>query len=109
MRYATSIARAALFELIATDVARSFAPEGIAVLRAALAEMERACRTGDLNGYVWANVDFYDHNTRLANNRIVNAHSRFASDTHVAAAPSQSVTAGLAEVARRSYSPDEGL
>ena len=64
-------ARAALFELIATDVARSVAPGGKAALRAALAEMERTCRTGDLNGYVWANVDFYDRNTQLANNRVV--------------------------------------
>lgn len=64
-------ARAALFELIATDVARSVAPGGIAALRAAIAEMERTCRVGDLNGYVWANVDFYDRNTQLANNRVV--------------------------------------
>ena len=64
-------ARAALFELIATDVARSIAPSGIAALRAALGEMERTCRAGDLNGYVWANVDFYDRNTQLANNRAV--------------------------------------
>ena len=64
-------ARAALFELIATDVARSVTLEGMAPLRAALVEMERACRTSDLNGYVWANVDFYDRNTQLANNRTV--------------------------------------
>ncbi len=64
-------ARAALFELIATDVARSVTTEGIAALRAALAEMERTCHSGDLNGYVWANVDFYDRNTQLANNRAV--------------------------------------
>lgn len=64
-------ARAALFELIATDVAHFASPEGIALLRATLNEMERASRTGDLNGYVWANVDFYDRNTQLANNKIV--------------------------------------
>ena len=33
--------------------------------------MERTCRARDLNGYVWANVDFYDRNTQLANNRAV--------------------------------------
>lgn len=64
-------ARAALFELIASDVARTVSSEGIAALRAALAEMERTCRNNDLNGYVWANVDFYDRNTQLANNRTV--------------------------------------
>jgi DNA-binding GntR family transcriptional regulator len=64
-------ARAALFELIATDVAHSVTAEGLATLRAALAEMERVCRSEDLNGYVWANVDFYDRNTQLANNRTV--------------------------------------
>jgi DNA-binding GntR family transcriptional regulator len=64
-------ARAALFELIATDVARSVTSEGLAPLRRALAEMERAARSGDLNGFVWANVDFYDRNTQLADNRTV--------------------------------------
>ena len=37
-------ARAALFELIATDVARSASADGIAALRAALGEMERSYR-----------------------------------------------------------------
>jgi len=64
-------ARAALFELIATDVARSASADAIAMLRATLSEMEHACRNADLNGYVWANVDFYDCNTQLANNRTV--------------------------------------
>lgn len=64
-------ARAALFELIATDVARSATAEDIASLRTILAEMERSWRNNDLNGYVWANVDFYDRNTQLANNRTV--------------------------------------
>ncbi len=64
-------ARAALFDLIATEVARSITPDGIRALYAALAEMESACRAGDLNGFVWANVDFYDRNTQLGNNRTV--------------------------------------
>jgi DNA-binding GntR family transcriptional regulator len=33
--------------------------------------MESACRDDDLNGFVWANVDFYDRNTQLGNNRTV--------------------------------------
>jgi DNA-binding GntR family transcriptional regulator len=64
-------ARAALFDLIATDVARRAPAEGISGLRTPLAEMERAYRSSDLNGFVWANVDFYDRNTQLANNRTV--------------------------------------
>ncbi len=64
-------ARAALFDLIATDVARFARPEGLAALRTPLAEMEQAYRKTDLNGFVWANVDFYERNTQLANNRTV--------------------------------------
>jgi len=64
-------ARAALFELIASGVARSASAEGLAMLRAALTVMEHACLNNDINDYVWANVDFYDRNTQLANNRAV--------------------------------------
>jgi DNA-binding GntR family transcriptional regulator len=64
-------ARAALFDLIATDVARFAPAEDIAALRVPLVAMEKAYRNGDLNGFVWANVDFYDQNTQLANNRTV--------------------------------------
>jgi DNA-binding GntR family transcriptional regulator len=64
-------ARAALFDLIATAVAKSARAEDIAALRASLAEMEQAYRDADLNSFVWANVDFYDRNTQLANNRTV--------------------------------------
>lgn len=64
-------ARAALFDLIATDVARFALVDDIAALRTPLAAMEKACQNDDLNAFVWANVDFYDHNTQLANNRTV--------------------------------------
>jgi DNA-binding GntR family transcriptional regulator len=64
-------ARAALFELIASGVARLASAESLVLLRAVLTDMERACMNADLNGYVWANVDFYDRNTQLANNRTV--------------------------------------
>jgi DNA-binding GntR family transcriptional regulator len=64
-------ARAALLELIAVDVARNRTDVEITTLRAPLGEMEKAARSNDLNGFVWANVDFYDRNTQLANNRIV--------------------------------------
>ena len=36
-----------------------------------LGEMEQAARSNDLNGFVWANVDFYDRNTQLAENKAV--------------------------------------
>jgi DNA-binding GntR family transcriptional regulator len=64
-------ARAALFDLIATDVAKFAHADDITVLRRPLAEMEQAYQNADLNGFVWANVDFYDQNTQLANNRTV--------------------------------------
>jgi DNA-binding GntR family transcriptional regulator len=64
-------ARAALFGLIAADVARRAGPAYIETLRTPLREMGRAARSGDLNGYVWANVDFYDRNTQLADNRTI--------------------------------------
>ncbi len=64
-------ARAALFELIAADVARSASEEGLERLRSRFAEMQAAHRAGDVNAFVWANVDFYDQNTLLANNRTV--------------------------------------
>jgi DNA-binding GntR family transcriptional regulator len=65
------LARAALFEIIATNVAHTVTEEGINTLRAAFHEMETAYRANDLRGFVWANLDFYDQNTQLANNRTV--------------------------------------
>lgn len=64
-------ARAALFEVIASDTARHASSEEIAGLRALLGAMEQGYRRDDLDDYVWANVDFYDRNTQLANNRTV--------------------------------------
>lgn len=64
-------ARAALFELIAVDVARAATSADIASLQAPLDDMARAHREASINGFVWANVDFYDRNTQLANNRTV--------------------------------------
>jgi len=64
-------ARAALFELIAVDVAQTVTPEGLARLRQSFARMEAAYKAQDISAFVWANVDFYDQNTQLANNRTV--------------------------------------
>jgi DNA-binding GntR family transcriptional regulator len=64
-------ARAALFELVAADVVRSASNQDIASLTPLLEEMGRAYRVADVDGYVWANVDFYDRNTQIASNRTV--------------------------------------
>jgi DNA-binding GntR family transcriptional regulator len=64
-------ARAALFELIAADTVRSASADDLAGLRHLLDGMRRGWKRHDLDAYVWANVDFYDRNTQLANNRTV--------------------------------------
>lgn len=64
-------ARAALFEMIAIDVARTVTEEGLARLWQSFEQMENAYNAGNLSAFVWANVDFYDQNTQLANNRTV--------------------------------------
>jgi DNA-binding GntR family transcriptional regulator len=64
-------ARAALFDLIAMDTVRAASAADIAGLRILLQGMQRGYRRRDLDAYVWANVDFYDRNTQLANNRTV--------------------------------------
>jgi DNA-binding GntR family transcriptional regulator len=61
--------RAALLELIAGDVARKISHEDVLGLMHRVDEMTRAHDRGDLSGYVWANVEFHDRNTQLADNR----------------------------------------
>lgn len=57
--------------MIAVDVARQTSSADIASLQAPLDGMARAFRGGSLSDFVWANVEFYDRNTQLANNRVV--------------------------------------
>jgi DNA-binding GntR family transcriptional regulator len=64
-------ARAALFDLIAADTTAKASAADIAGLRSLVEEMEQGYRRADLDAYVWANVDFYDRNTQLADNRTV--------------------------------------
>jgi DNA-binding GntR family transcriptional regulator len=64
-------ARAALFDLIATDTMRAITDADLAGLRGLVKGMQRGWRQRDLDAYVWANVDFYDRITQLANNRTV--------------------------------------
>jgi len=64
-------ARATLLELIASDIARAAPDTDITSLKAPLAEMQNANDRGDLESYLWANVEFHDRNTQIANNRTV--------------------------------------
>jgi DNA-binding GntR family transcriptional regulator len=64
-------ARAALFDLIAADTTAKASAADIAGLRSLVEGMEQGYRRADLDAYVWANVDFYDRNTQLADNRTV--------------------------------------
>ncbi|MEJ1974853.1 MAG: FCD domain-containing protein [Acetobacteraceae bacterium] len=61
--------RAALLELIAADVARKVSDQDMAGLMRLVEEMARAHDRRDLSAYVWANVEFHDRNTQLADNR----------------------------------------
>ncbi len=62
--------RAALLELIASDVARSAPDSGIKQLRRFVTQMQAAYKAGDLDSYIWANVAFHDCNTLLSDNRL---------------------------------------
>ncbi len=59
----------AQLELIAADVSHCITDEQLAALMQTTAKMQRAYKRGDLNAYVWANVEFHDLNTRIANNQ----------------------------------------
>jgi DNA-binding GntR family transcriptional regulator len=60
--------RTALFELMATDLARRASHDDIAALRAILGRMERAVELGDVAAYAWLSVEFRDTETRLSGN-----------------------------------------
>jgi DNA-binding GntR family transcriptional regulator len=57
--------------LIAGDIARSTPDAAIASLKVPLAEMQNAFARDDLESYLWANVEFHERNTQIANNRTV--------------------------------------
>jgi DNA-binding GntR family transcriptional regulator len=63
--------RAALLEFIAADIARAAPAEAIATLQPMLAAMKVASRAGDVNAFYWANVDFHENNSEIADNRTV--------------------------------------
>jgi DNA-binding GntR family transcriptional regulator len=64
-------ARATLYGLICADIANSALSSSIESLYPFLEEMEYACREGNLDALLWANIDFHDRNTTIANNRTV--------------------------------------
>jgi DNA-binding GntR family transcriptional regulator len=64
-------ARSVLFGMIASEVARTITSDELDRLQQPFREMERAYGRGDLNAFIWANVDFYELNTLLAKNRTV--------------------------------------
>ena len=61
--------RAALLELVASEVARVVSPEQLAALGEIVEQMEHAFKAGTLGPYIWADVEFYDLTTRIANNQ----------------------------------------
>src|SRR5690554_6333643 len=63
--------RAALLEFVAADVAARAEQKDIVLLRDILRQMQRASQKRDLIRFVWLNVDFHDHNTRISGNATV--------------------------------------
>ena len=62
--------RAVLLELVAGEVARTVTAEQLATLTEIVEQMDSAYRAGALGPYIWADVEFYDLTTRIANNPI---------------------------------------
>ncbi|MEZ5890058.1 MAG: GntR family transcriptional regulator [Xanthobacteraceae bacterium] len=61
--------RAALFAAVAIEVVEKATPSDFVLLREFLAKMSRAHTEGDVTGFLWANVDFYNVFTTIARNR----------------------------------------
>ena len=64
-------ARAALFVLMGQAVAQHSSDENIARLDSLLVELRRHHKKQDLESFLWANVNFFDLVTQLANNRTI--------------------------------------
>ena len=60
--------RTVLFELMATDSARSATEADIAVLNDILDRMRRAVATDDVVNYAWLSVEFHDRDTAMSGN-----------------------------------------
>jgi DNA-binding GntR family transcriptional regulator len=66
-------ARAALFVLMGQAVALHASDDDIARLESSLAELRKCHKKEDLEAFLWANVNFFDLVTQLANNRTIRA------------------------------------
>ena len=64
-------ARAALFVLMGQAVARHASTDDVTRLQDVLTELRRHQKKQDLESFLWANVDFFDLVTRIANNRTI--------------------------------------
>ena len=62
-------ARGALLALVAAEIATNATPVQLDNLRELIDAMERA--QSDVSSYIWANVEFYDRSTQVADNRFV--------------------------------------
>ena len=62
-------ARGALLALVAAEIAANATPDQLKGLRELIDTMERA--QADVSSYIWANVEFYDRSTQVADNHFV--------------------------------------
>lgn len=62
-------ARGALLALVAAEIATNATPDQLDSLRKLLDAMEQA--QSDVSSYIWANVEFYDRSTQVADNHFV--------------------------------------
>lgn len=65
------IARAALLEIVAANVAEHASHDQLAALRRIAERMAEAERTGNLVDLLWANVDFHELNTHIGGNMTI--------------------------------------
>lgn len=61
--------RAVLLELVASEVARTVSAPQLAALTGIVEQMDAAYHAGTLGPYIWADVEFHDLTTRIANNQ----------------------------------------
>jgi DNA-binding GntR family transcriptional regulator len=64
-------ARAMLHQLVVREVALNATPAQQEILAAQVEMMRQACAKGDSAAYLWANVEFHEKNTQMADNRTV--------------------------------------
>jgi DNA-binding GntR family transcriptional regulator len=65
------VARAALLEIVAANVASHASDAQLEELRGIVERMEAASRSADLDTYLWLNIAFHDLNTQLGRNLTV--------------------------------------